>query len=123
LRHALRTIANAQNGSNERRFHRAVVPPFAIPDHINFNGGAVFFPGTMSAGDDQGGEPFGLRPPICDHYFLIEIAYQLWRRTGKLPVDPEHLHRAFDVPEVDERIGAVVTRAPTRAVGFGFYDI
>src|SRR5205823_11532128 len=118
MRHALNVIAHAQNGPTERRLKSgAIVPPYAIPDHVNFDGGAVFFPGTMSAGDDQGGEPFGVRPPVCDHYFFIEIAHQLWRRSGKLDVDLEHLQHAFDVPEVDARTGAIVTRAATRAVG------
>ena len=36
----------------------AVVSPFSIPDHVLLNGQSVFFPGTYSAGLDQGGEPF-----------------------------------------------------------------
>src|SRR5438105_13331477 len=51
----LNLIANSQNGPNERRLKSgAIVPPYAIPDHINFDGGAVFFPGTYSDGEDQG---------------------------------------------------------------------
>ncbi|PIX77151.1 MAG: hypothetical protein COZ37_04205 [bacterium (Candidatus Ratteibacteria) CG_4_10_14_3_um_filter_41_18] len=52
----------------------AVVPPFAIPDHILLNGEPVFFPGTYSSGPDQGGEKWGYQPPFDDNYYFIEMA-------------------------------------------------
>ncbi len=121
----LRLIAEKQNGPAERHLKSgAIIPPYAIADHINFDGGAVFYPGTYSAGDDQGGEPFGIRPPTCDHYEFIHIAHHLFKTTGKVePVMLEHLRGAFEVPEIDEARGGVVSASPaTRAVGFGFYD-
>ena len=42
--------------------HGLVIPPFALPDHINFDGGAVFYPGTYSSGDDQGNGAYGSCP-------------------------------------------------------------
>jgi hypothetical protein len=125
-------VARSQNGATERRFgDRAIVPPFAIPDHISFDGSAVFYPGTMSAGADQGGEPYGILPPADDHYDYIHIAHHLLARNdldldarvaGRLCLR-ESLTRAFDAVETDDSTGGMVrTRVPRRFVGFGFCD-
>jgi len=132
IRSHLRLIAQAQNGAEERRLSSgAVIPPFAIVDHINLAGGAVFYPGTYSAGEDQGAPPWGPLPPIDDHFYFIHIAYALWRDTGdgsflrdrinKLPL-LERLERAFHSPASDPDTGAAVTHQVHRAVGFGFQD-
>jgi hypothetical protein len=129
----LRLIASRQNGPRARKLKSgATIPPWAIPDHINFDGGAVFFPGTYSAGEDQGGEPFGLLPPADDHYEFIHIAHWIWQRTNDATflddvVDGlslrDRLIRAFDVPRTDDATGGMVTTSATdRAVGFGFCD-
>jgi hypothetical protein len=113
-------ILRSRNGSTERRLRNgtAVIPPLAVPDHINFDGGSVFYPGTYSAGDDQGGEPFGVLPPIDDQFELIHIAHHL-----KLPTDDERLTQALDAVPVDPALGGMVaTSADRRAVGFGFCD-
>lgn len=129
----LRFIASRQNGAKERRLKSGgIIPPYAIPDHINFDGGAVFYPGTYSAGEDQGGEPFGILPPADDHYEFIHIAYWIWQQTGDatfldelvdgLSIRDRNL-RAFTAPRIDEATGGmVVTSAEDRAVGFGFCD-
>jgi len=125
-------IARAQNGVKERRLKSgAIIPPFAIPDHVLFNGKAVFYPGTYSSGQDQGGEPWGIVPPTNNHYDFILIAYQLWRATGdagflRKKVDGitliERLRLAFQVPRIDETNGLVFTDDRRRAVGFIFCD-
>jgi len=128
----LHLIANAQNGSKEKRLRSgAIIPPFAIPDHVLFNGKAVFYPGTYSSGQDQGGEPWGVVPPTNNHYDFILIAYQLWknnepgrflRKIAKgLPMI-ERLRLAFQVPRIDPDTGLVYTGARRRAVGFIFCD-
>jgi hypothetical protein len=133
IRHALRVIAQAQNGADERKLKSgAIVPAFAIADHINFDGQAVFYPGTYSAGEDQGGEPFGVLPPADDHYEFVHIAHTLWKREKSpefLNIEVNGLRMfdrlllAFDVPASDASIGGMFTTdAPRRAVGFGFCD-
>jgi hypothetical protein len=128
----LRFIARSQNGAKERRLKSGgIIPAFAIPDHINFDGGAVFYPGTYSAGEDQGEEPFGPLPPQDDHYYFIHVAYALWRDTrdaaflnrtvGGLTIF-ERLVRAFHSPLADPKTGAAVSPKDRRAVGFGFED-
>ena len=128
----LRLIAERQNGPEERRLKSgAIVPSFAIADHINFDGSAVFYPGTYSPGEDQGGEPFGLRPPVNNHYDFIWLASMLRDRLGSaafLRQDArgmallERLRRAFAEPETNAQTGLVVTRPERRAVGFLFCD-
>ena len=124
IEHHLARIARTQNGPMQRKLASgAIIPAFAVPDHVNFDGGAVFYPGTMSAGEDQGGEPFGVLPPADDHFEFVHIAHHLLaggRREG-LPIT--NLQRAFDAVETDASTGGMVsTTAQRRAVGFGFCD-
>ena len=132
--HALRVIAKSQNGAQPRNLpSSAAIPPFAIPDHVLFDGSPVFYPGAMSAGDDQGGEPFGILPPADDHYEFIHIAHWLYKTTGDWTFTRqkiadlnllERMTRAFDVPTSDPSTGGMFfTSLQRRAVGMGFYDI
>jgi len=132
IKNHLRLIAKAQNGEKERRLKSgAIIPPFAIPDHVLFDGQAVFYPGTYSSGEDQGGEPWGIVPPTNNHYDFILIAWHLWQATGKVDflkeeLDAismiERLRLAFQVPRIDSANGLVYTEAENRAVGFIFCD-
>ena len=125
----LRLLAGCQNGPDERRLKSGgIIPPYAIPDHINFDGSAVFYPGTYSSGEDQGGEPWGVLPPVNDHYEFVHIAYLASklggaRRAGdEWPTLLEHVRHAFECPEIDQDTKLVHTTADRRAVGFGFCD-
>ena len=128
----LRLTARCQNGSTARPLKNGLmIPPFAIPDHINFDGSAVFYPGTYSSGEDQGVGTFGIMPPIDDHYEFIHIAHTLYKtasQTGFLSetIDGltilDRLIKAFDAPTTDPATDMVVTENKTRAVGFGFCD-
>jgi hypothetical protein len=128
----LRLIARCQNGEKERRLSSGgIIPPFAIVDHVNLAGGAVFYPGTYSSGEDQGAPPWGPLPPMDDHFYFIHIAYALWRDTGDARFLDEsiserslfdRLERAFHSPACDPNTGAAVTNKERRAVGFGFQD-
>ncbi|MBI5083095.1 MAG: hypothetical protein HZB13_00635 [Acidobacteria bacterium] len=59
----------------------AVVPAYAVPDHINFDGLPVFYPGTYDSGAGQGGHPFGKYPPLDDHFYFIGSVFEHWRLT------------------------------------------
>jgi hypothetical protein len=61
-----------------------VVPAYAIPDHINFDGTPVFFPGTYDSGTAQGGPPFGNRPPLDDYFYFVEGLYRHWKISGSV---------------------------------------
>jgi len=115
----LRLTARCQNGPVSRTLkHGLVVPPHAIPDHINFDGRPVFYPGTYSSGDDQGTGAFGILPPVDDHYEFVHIAWYLFRTTGKAdflrePVNGmplrERLVTAFAAPKTDAQNGIYMT--------------
>ena len=132
IRDHLFLIAKCQNGGQRLILASgAVLPTYAIPDHINFDGKAVFYPGTYSSGEDQGGEPFGLYPPVDDHYEFIHIAYLLAEQSnskdflkyfvGDYSIEAR-LELAYDSPRYDPNSRLVVTREAMRAVGFGFCD-
>ncbi len=124
--------ARCQNGATERRLASgAILPPYAIPDHINFDGKPVYFPGTYSSGEDQGGPPWGVLPPIDDHYEFVHIASQLYHATGRTEFLQEkvgelsvldRLIAAFDSPATDPDNRMAVTDQTRHAVGFGFCD-
>jgi len=120
----LALIRKSQNGWRQKKLKSgAIIPAYAIPDHINFDGGAVFYPGTYSAGDDQGGEPYGVLPPADDHYEYIHIAHHIAIAGRHKEIDYKSLLRAFDCVETDAATGGMVsTTAEKRAVGFGFCD-
>lgn len=109
----------------------AVVPPFSIPDHVLLNGQPVFFPGTYSAGLDQGGEPFGVRPPFDDQFYFIEMAHFYVGVSGDKDILltevndlrlMDRLHRAFEVPPHDSETEVVLAIPEERGVNFGFFD-
>jgi hypothetical protein len=132
LRNHLLAIARSQNiGQDHILGTRALIPPHAIPDHINYDGGAVFFPGTYSSGDDQGGEPYGVLPPVDDHYEFIHLAALYCRQTRSVSILKEQiadhsllerLQLALECPNYNRETGLVETTAEHRAVGFGFCD-
>ncbi|MDZ4199171.1 MAG: hypothetical protein U1E27_07795 [Kiritimatiellia bacterium] len=128
----LRLFLQCQNGNQRRDLQNgAWIPPHAIPDHVRFDGKPVFFPGTYSADDDQGGEPWGITPPFNNPYDLIWLAHSLRTRPGTSDFLREEvdgtsvyarLQKAYQVPTTDPHTGLVVTRAEERAVGFIFCD-
>jgi len=110
----------------------AVIPPFAVPDHILLNGAPVFFPGTWSSGPDQGGEKWGFQPPFDNNYYFIEMAFHYLQMNGDQTIFSEEiksitllerLERAFSVPPCEENTGIVVTGEKDRGVNFGFFDV
>lgn len=132
MRDHLLLVCRTQNGAQERRLERdAVIPPYAIPDHILFDGQAIFYPGTYASGIKQGGEPWGLLPPVNNHYDFVLMAHHLWLATRDVAflreevaglAVIERLRRAFLAPQADGRTGLVHTRTANRAVGFIFCD-
>lgn len=132
MRDHLLLVCRSQNGAQERRLeNNAIIPPYAVPDHILFDGQAIFYPGTYASGPQQGGEPWGLLPPVNNHYDFILMAHQLWLATDDAAflhdevaglTIIERLRRAFLAPHADARTGLVHTTAENRAVGFIFCD-
>lgn len=57
------------------------VPAYVVPDHINFDGKATFYPGNYETGEKQGGHPWGKYPPLDDNFYFVTAAYEYWRLT------------------------------------------
>ncbi len=79
----IRLMAGAMNGPAGRMIRPGVViPAYAVPDHINFDGRPTFYPGNYETGDKQGGPPWGKYPPLDDHFYFIGAVYEHGRLTG-----------------------------------------
>ena len=132
LRQHLLLTCQAQNGPADLKLANGLhVPPWAIPDHINYDGRPSFYPGTYASGHDQGSGACGHVPPIDDHYEFIHIAFVYWQSTRDLRIFEteiagvsvfDRLARAFDSPSADLKTGLPETTEGDRAVGFGFCD-
>ena len=59
-----------------------LVPAFAVPDHINFDGKPTYYPGNYETGNKQGGPPWGKYPPLDDQFYFLIAVYQHWKMTG-----------------------------------------
>ena len=125
-------VAQCQNGPSYRHLASGgILPPYAIPDHVNFDGKPVFYPGTYSSGEDQGAEPWGTYPPADDHFEFVHLGWMIetaQRKTGILNRGVgdltllERMERAFYSPKYDPGTGVFTTTKDLRAVGFGFCD-
>ena len=72
----------ARDRGNGRSGRASSYPPYAVPDHINFDGLPTFYPGNYETGDKQGGAPWGKYPPLDDHFYFIGAVYEHWKMTG-----------------------------------------
>jgi hypothetical protein len=132
LHNHLLLTCRAQNGPSDRKLANGLhIPPWAIPDHINYDGSPSFYPGTYASGGDQGAGACGRVPPIDDHYEFVHIAYAYWKAASDPKLFAEtvngvtvfdRLTKAFDSPTTDAATGLAVTTEADRAVGFGFCD-
>ncbi len=114
-----------------------VVPPYAVPDHVNFDGLPIFYPGNYETGRKQGGPPWGKYPPLDDHFYFITAVYEHWKMTGspklfetwmKTSFGEERLadlcEKIYRVPQVDPATGIVVAGdvETENAKDWGFSD-
>lgn len=75
-------VGNGQNSEQTQYLENGLcVPPYAVADHINYNGKPVFFPGTYNDGYNQGDGTFGYYPPFCDNYYFIMLVDQYIRQS------------------------------------------
>ena len=126
-------IATAgQNGKDTLFLENGLtVPPYAIADHINYDGKPVYFPGTYSSGSDQGDGCFGYYPPFCDNYYYIMMVGYYVKQSG----DKDILHKKFrnlilsDILEyafrgynIDSQTGLCVSEEEKYTVDWGFVD-
>ncbi len=109
----------------------STLPPGSIPDHISFGGKPIFFPGILEDYEAQGGERWGMRPCIDDHFYFVHMAWEYVKQSGDLDILNEdvngktllqRLEAAYATPESRPDTGIVFTTDATRGVNFGFMD-
>ena len=95
-------IARTIRGADWNVRDAVVVPAFFVPDHINFDGSACFYPGSYESGDKQGGPPWGKFPPLDDNFYFIDMVYQHWRLTQDRSFLRAPIHTASgELPLID----------------------
>ncbi|HBQ63589.1 MAG TPA: hypothetical protein DD727_01400 [Clostridiales bacterium] len=132
IRGWLRLIASAQNGMKNRILENGLqIPSWSIPDHINFDGKPVFYPGTYESGADQGAGHFGYYPPHDDAYYFIELAYQYLIQSGDQTIFQEQtdgvtllerLEKACISCNIDPDSQLCCSKMPNYTVDWGFCD-
>jgi len=124
-----------QNGVEGRQLENNLyIPPWAIPDHINYDGGSVFFPGTYESGINQGTGLCGYQPPHDDAFYFISMMYQFSLSSSKemtisfltTPLDGlsplDRAMKAFDSSLTDIDTGLCRSVLPHYIVDWGFCD-
>lgn len=94
-----------------------VVPAYAVPDHITFEGKACFYPGSYDTGTKQGGNPYGKYPPLDDHFYFLSAVYEHWKLTRDV-----RLFREVGLPVVEKVYAVAPSEAGTGLVTAGPVD-
>ena len=89
-----------------------VVPAFSIPDHINLDGKATYYPGNYETGGKQGGNPWGKYPPLDDQFYYISAVYFHWQRTANAALFRSKMKTAFGAMKLSELCENVYRRVP-----------
>ncbi len=131
-RYVAMTAAYGQNGPGTRYLLNGLqVPPYAVTDHINYNGKPVFFPGMYRDGDDQGDGTYGSYPPFCDNYYFITMTGDYIAQSGDKAILDEvfsditlrdRLRRAIDGYNLDPETGLCRSVRGRFTVNWGFVD-
>jgi hypothetical protein len=79
-----------------------IVPAFSIPDHINLDGNATYYPGNYEVGDKQGGSPWGKYPPLDDQFYYISAVYFHWKQTGSTALFRSQVKTKFGAMRLSE---------------------
>ena len=126
------TAQNGQNGEKTLFLQNGlIVPPFAVCDHINYNGKPVYFPGTYSDGADQGSGKWGTYPPFCDNFYFIIMVFHYLKQGGNRDIllsDQAgfslevRLKKAYACYNTDPATGLLQSDGDCHTVDWGFRD-
>ncbi|MBR7133634.1 MAG: hypothetical protein IKD04_08910 [Clostridia bacterium] len=78
-----------------------IVPPYAVADHINYDGNPVFYPGTYESGKNQGDGTYGIYPPFCDNYYFIMMVGFYIEQSGDKSI-LQNIYRGLTLAEILE---------------------
>lgn len=126
------TALAGQNGPEAVNLENGlIIPPWAVADHIGFEGKPVFYPGTYNSGSNQGDGTYGTYPPHDDQYYFIEMAYLYYTNSNDISFFSEklggisiieRLERAFEAYNIDEKTQLCMGDFPKHTVDWGFCD-
>jgi hypothetical protein len=114
----IRLIVSTLRGPREWTVRPGVVvPPYAVPDHVNFDGLPIFYPGNYETGDKQGGPPWGKYPPLDDHFYFITAVYEHWRMTGSPALFKSRMKTTFSEERLADLCEKIYRVAPADPAG------
>ncbi|MCX6619523.1 MAG: hypothetical protein NTY38_00280, partial [Acidobacteria bacterium] len=105
-----------------------MVPAYAMPDTINFDGKPTFYPGSYETAGKQGGHPFGKYPPLDDHFYFLAAVHAHWKLTRDPAIFRELAgdlaEKVYAVAPSDAATGLVTAgdTATENAKDWGFCD-
>ena len=121
-----------QNGSSTIYLDNGLeVPPYAMTDHVNYDGKPVFFPGTYKSGQNQGVGDYGFYPPFCDNFYYITMVCNYIKQSGNKDIlnkvcngitIEKGLELAFNCYNIDKESQLCVSDALKPTVDWGFHD-
>jgi hypothetical protein len=89
-----------------------VVPAYTVPDHIDLNGKASFYPGSYETGSKQGGYPFGKYPPLDDNFYFLRAVYEYWAMTHQLEFFHSEVKTSFGEAKLADLCEHVFSAVP-----------
>jgi hypothetical protein len=112
----IRLIVSTLRGPSDWEVRPGVViPAYAVPDHVNFDGRPTFYPGNYETGDRQGGPPWGKYPPLDDGFYFLAAVHEHWRLTKDLRLFGARLKTSFSeekLTDLCEKVYAVPLSDP-----------
>ncbi len=112
----IRFIAGTLKGPEDWHVRPGViVPAYSVPDHINFDGMPIFYPGFYDSAIKQGGDPWGKYPPLDDNFFFITAVYEQWAMTECPLLFMSTVKTSFSEETVSDICEKVYRVAPTDA--------
>lgn len=121
-----------QNGKDTLYLENGlIVPPYAVCDHVNYNGKPVFFPGTYDDGANQGTGKWGTYPPFCDNYYYVIMVNQYLKQSNDYQILEnvyngikliDRIKYAFIGYNVDKETDLCYSEKGRHTVSWGFTD-
>lgn len=130
-RHMLLLTARHQPDHEIKLESGSYLPPGSIPDHITLQDKPIFFPGTLTDFEGQGGEKWGDIPSLDDAFFFVKMAKVYVDSSGDTKILEEiingktllaRLEDAIAMPPFDPATQLVHATDKTRGIAFGFTD-
>ncbi|MGA2624785.1 MAG: hypothetical protein ABSF91_13075 [Bacteroidota bacterium] len=110
----IRFISGTLKGPEDWHIRPGVtVPAYSVPDHINFDGKPIFYPGFYDSDIKQGGDPWGKYPPLDDNFYFITAVYEHWKMTECVLLFTSTVKTSFSEESIADICEKVYRVSPT----------